>query len=643
MSEVNYPKKCVFSGFKVMVPRRIIVIIFLVHASLAFPTNYYISSSTGNDSGDGKSVATAWKTISRLNNKSLQPGDSILFSRGDIWRETLIIPSSGNAGAYIVFTSYGTGIKPRILGSTQASAWTNVSGNIWTSATSPNDPYLSSTGDVFFISLTGNVTFGTPQTYSANYASLTSEYDWTWNANKIYVYSTSDPGSRYSSVEAAQREFSVNLNFKQYIEINGIDMFYCQWGGVTEKDNTYNFSGFILRNCESAFHGYRNGYGYGIYLCYNNMLIEKNIFHDCGRRGISIVNYGSSNISNIIIQNNTFYNGYHTTGPDIETGSDNATGNLDNIMVCNNLIYDDPERNYISNSVFVQGPHGGTGQISGFYFYNNIVKYPLTNGLSMENISEAYIYNNTFYGSNYNNNLNYQLFFDQGCRNQVVKNNIFYTLLPNDTNGNGAGLVETGLQGIDADYNLYYRINNNLRVIYANGVAYHMNEQASIISSLGWETHGVFADPLFVSSTDYHLLKNSPAIAKGINVKIGKGANAVTLEKDRDGNYYNDPPSIGAYEGNPAQKPVSGNIGPEIFLLYPDPSHGYLTISREGSILEPQSIRIISLSGKVVYEDTIEQGTRSKQFLINLKSGIYVVQLVSGSMPSAAQKFIFVK
>ncbi len=223
------------------------------------------------------------------------------------------------------------------------------------------------------------------------------------------------------------------------------------------------------------------------------------------------------------IQYNTFYNGYHTTGPDIETGSNVATGNLDEIYVRNNLIYDDPNRTYRSEGVFVQGPHGGTGQIFGFHFYDNVVKFPLDIGLSMEDVDEAYIYNNTFYGNNAKNAGNYQVFFDDGCTHQVVKNNIFYTLLPNDVGGSGAAMVASNqdLAEIDSDYNLYYRINGNLRIVFVDGAVYYTGDMASIRSNLGWETHSPApADPLFVSPTDYHLQPGSPAINAGTDVGL---------------------------------------------------------------------------------------------------------------------------
>ena len=58
--------------------------------------------------------------------------------------------------------------------------------------------------------------------------------------------------------------------------------------------------------------------------------------------GLSINNYSNANHSNIVVQFNTFYNGYHTTSLDVETGT-NTTGNTDSVifrnnLVCNNLI-----------------------------------------------------------------------------------------------------------------------------------------------------------------------------------------------------------------------------------------------------------------------------------------------------------------
>src|SRR5438309_921530 len=50
----------------------------------------YHSSPGGDDRNDGKSPATAWRTVARVNSQSIHPGDHILFKRGGEWRECLI-------------------------------------------------------------------------------------------------------------------------------------------------------------------------------------------------------------------------------------------------------------------------------------------------------------------------------------------------------------------------------------------------------------------------------------------------------------------------------------------------------------------------------------------------------------------------
>lgn len=79
-------------------------------------TNRYYVDSNGSDSSNGLSPATAWKTLSKVNAVTFQPGDSVLFKRGDSWTGTLVIKSSGTADARITFGTYGSGEKPRITG-----------------------------------------------------------------------------------------------------------------------------------------------------------------------------------------------------------------------------------------------------------------------------------------------------------------------------------------------------------------------------------------------------------------------------------------------------------------------------------------------------------------------------------------------
>lgn len=104
----------------------------LVGAGVSHATDYYVSPN-GNDSDNGTSPATAWKTIWRVNQStySYQPGDRILFERGGTWRGEVIMGVSGSQGQPITVGAYGTGNLPVIKGSELVTGWTPYQGNIW--------------------------------------------------------------------------------------------------------------------------------------------------------------------------------------------------------------------------------------------------------------------------------------------------------------------------------------------------------------------------------------------------------------------------------------------------------------------------------------------------------------------------------
>lgn len=74
-------------------------------------------SPAGNDANDGKAADRAWRSVAKVNATPLKPGDRVLFARGGEWRESLKAPSSGAPGKPIVFAAYGSGAKPRFVGS----------------------------------------------------------------------------------------------------------------------------------------------------------------------------------------------------------------------------------------------------------------------------------------------------------------------------------------------------------------------------------------------------------------------------------------------------------------------------------------------------------------------------------------------
>jgi len=77
-------------------------------------TTYYISAS-GNDSSDGRSADTSWKTFGRAAQQKYVPGDRILLKCGDVWNEELNLGNArGSEEAPLTLSSYGAGPKPRI-------------------------------------------------------------------------------------------------------------------------------------------------------------------------------------------------------------------------------------------------------------------------------------------------------------------------------------------------------------------------------------------------------------------------------------------------------------------------------------------------------------------------------------------------
>jgi hypothetical protein len=85
-------------------------------------TNYNVSSYSCGSGSD-----STFATIADINTfSSLQPGDSVLFRRGQTWREQLTVPASGEEGSPITFGAFGEGEKPVISGADVVSVDNDV-------------------------------------------------------------------------------------------------------------------------------------------------------------------------------------------------------------------------------------------------------------------------------------------------------------------------------------------------------------------------------------------------------------------------------------------------------------------------------------------------------------------------------------
>lgn len=83
-------------------------------ASSALAETYYVDSTRGDDRFGGTSPERPWRSIARLNDFPLQPGDTVLLTAGSVWTEPLTLTRSGRADAPIVIAATGGGARPRI-------------------------------------------------------------------------------------------------------------------------------------------------------------------------------------------------------------------------------------------------------------------------------------------------------------------------------------------------------------------------------------------------------------------------------------------------------------------------------------------------------------------------------------------------
>lgn len=110
--ELTHPQNCSKSSIiRQLVAWVLAYVVFGTVASAQTPLDatkiYFIDSIGGKDAGSGLSDETAWRSLSRIEKTTLNPGDVIRFKRGSRFNTPLTITHSGNAERYIVLTDYG--------------------------------------------------------------------------------------------------------------------------------------------------------------------------------------------------------------------------------------------------------------------------------------------------------------------------------------------------------------------------------------------------------------------------------------------------------------------------------------------------------------------------------------------------------
>lgn len=110
---------------------RILVIAVLALLPISINAKNYFVSNMGNDANRGTSASEPFKTLDHVNTLKLQPGDKILFRKGDVFVGELIIKASGTENKPIVISSYGSGKRPVLTGATPVKGWNQLKDNMY--------------------------------------------------------------------------------------------------------------------------------------------------------------------------------------------------------------------------------------------------------------------------------------------------------------------------------------------------------------------------------------------------------------------------------------------------------------------------------------------------------------------------------
>ena len=209
------------------IPRILCGVLVCVLVGMANATTYYVDATAGDDSRDGQTQATSWKTIAKVNGASFVAGAQSLFKRGEVWRASLVPPSSGAAENPIEFDAYGSGDAPSITGYIDLAAanWTLDSGNIWkTNITSTSFSYILFGGSIWGLK------------HTTGKSSCVAPYDFYFAGNVLYVFATSNPQAYYGSVAAMLMANGsgqlIYVNNKSWLEFQHFKLSYFDTYGV---------------------------------------------------------------------------------------------------------------------------------------------------------------------------------------------------------------------------------------------------------------------------------------------------------------------------------------------------------------------------------------------------------------------------
>ena len=257
-------------------------------------TTYYVSSSSGNDSNDGLSPETAWKTLDKASSMTYEPGNSILLKSGDTFEEKMVLNGSGTLEKPILFSSYGEGKKPLITHDLNEALISGANINGWT--VRGLELYMRSPLEVDWSAVACGISIGyndinyNPNSEVGQYSNITI------SDNEIYGLSNKTDLSCIGIAIGAEFFIANSDN------PDGVSADYQRTrvlDNITITDNYIHDVGLVgIYFCSQA-----EGINASSPNAFSNIKIERNIVHDTALHGVML-----QGLNNGSIKHNKVYN-----------------------------------------------------------------------------------------------------------------------------------------------------------------------------------------------------------------------------------------------------------------------------------------------------------------------------------------------
>ena len=217
-----------------------------VDVSHGLAATYYVSQD-GADDKPGTSPQNAWRSIGRVNKADFQPGDSVLFRRGDQWRGSLH-PRRGADGQPITYSAFGpAGEKPLLLGSLECNStdgWIDEGRNIW--STRPGG-FDCDVGNIIF----DHEKFCGVKVWEESDLKQQGQFWFDENHGLVKLYSVGSPAQVYSDIECALNRHIISQTNTSWVVYDGLTLKYGAAHGIGGAFTHH----ITIRNCDFAYIG----------------------------------------------------------------------------------------------------------------------------------------------------------------------------------------------------------------------------------------------------------------------------------------------------------------------------------------------------------------------------------------------------